>query len=172
MNREERNADLEQVIEKYSNMLYKICFVILKNEQDTKDVLQETFITYMTKRPGFASEEHKKAWLIKVSQNKCKEFLRFHKRHARIPLDEVEEALEITSGMNVEDKEKLRLIWNLNYNLKSVVILYYVEGYSVKETAQILRISEVAVKKRLQRARQILAKLGSAYEGGIVCEQV
>ena len=51
MNREERNADLEQVIEKYSNMLYKICFVILKNEQDTKDVLQETFITYMTKRP-------------------------------------------------------------------------------------------------------------------------
>ena len=74
--------------------------------------------------------------------------------------------------MNVEDKEKLRLIWNLNYNLKSVVILYYVEGYSVKETAQILRISEVAVKKRLQRARQILAKLGSAYEGGIVCEQV
>ena len=172
MNQEERNASLERVIENYSNMLYKICFLMLKNEQDTKDVLQETFLAYMTKRPHFHSEEHKKAWLIKVSQNKCKEFLRFHKRHAGIPLEEVEEGLEITSGMNVEDREKLRLIWNLSYNLKSVVILYYVEGYSVKETASILRISEVAVKKRLQRARKELSSLGRAYEGGIVCEQI
>ena len=171
MNQEERNMDLELVIEKYSNILYKICFVILKNEQDTKDILQETFITYMTKSPDFTSEDHKKAWLIKVSQNKCKDFLRFHKKHAGIPLDEVEESLEITNGMNLEDREKLRLIWDLNYKLKSVVILYYVEGYSVKETAAILHISEVAVKKRLQRARKILENLGRAYEGGIVCEQ-
>ena len=128
MNQTERNANLERVIEVHSNTLYKICFVILKNEQDTKDVLQETFITYMTKRPGFASEEHKKAWLIKVSQNKCKEFLRFHKKHAGIPLEEVEESLEITRGMSVEDKDKLRLIWNVHYNLTSVVILYYLEG--------------------------------------------
>ncbi|MCR5649652.1 MAG: RNA polymerase sigma factor [Lachnospiraceae bacterium] len=172
MNRYERDAALERIIENYSNMLFRICFVILKNEQDTKDVLQETFITYMTKSPEFASEEHEKAWLIKVSQNKCREFLRFHKKHAGIPLEEVEESLEITSGMDFEDREKLRLIWNLNYKLKCAVILYYVEGYSVKETAKILRISEAAVKKRLQRARQILAQFGSEYEGGIVCEQI
>ena len=172
MNRAERNKRLEWVIENYSSLLYKVCFIILKNEQDTKDVLQETFITYMIKNPTFNSEEHEKAWLIKVSQNKCKEFLRFHKKHASIPLEEVEESLVITSGMNIEDKEKLRLIWNLNYKLKSVVILYYVEGYSVKETASILRISETAVKKRLQRARQMLAELGRNYEGGIICEQV
>lgn len=172
MNQEERNKDLEKVIENYSNALYKICFMILKNEQDTNDVLQETFITYMTKKPDFKSEEHRKAWLIKVSQNKCKEFLRFHKKHAGVPLEEVEDRFEITNGMNVEDREKLRLIWNLNYKLKSVVILYYIEGYSVKETAQILRITEGAVKKRLQRARESLAQLGKAFEGGIVCEQL
>lgn len=171
MNQKERNASLERVVELYSNMLYKICFVILKNKQDTEDVLQETFIKYLTKSPEFRSMEHEKAWLIKVSQNKCKEFLRFHKKHAGIPLDEVEERLEITKGMNLENKEKLRLIWNLNYNLKSVVILYYVEGYSVKETAGMLGISGAAVKKRLQRAREILEQLECAYEGGIVCEQ-
>ena len=169
MNNEARNARLKWVIENYSDMLYKVCFVILKNEQDTKDVLQETFITYMTKEPKFNSEEHRKAWLIKVSQNKCREFLRFHKRHALVPLEEEEESLEITSGMNVEDREKIRLIWN---NLKSVVILYYVEGYSVRETAKILHISETAVKKRLQRARQLLMKLSREYEGGIICEQL
>ena len=93
MNQKERNEDLEQVIETYSNTLYKICFIILKDEQDTKDVLQETFLVYMTKAPHFDSEEHKKAWLIKVSQNKCREFLRFHKKHAGIPLEEVEESI-------------------------------------------------------------------------------
>ena len=129
MNLQDRNACLERVIENYSNLLYKICFMILKNEQDTKDVLQETFLTYMTKRPHFHSNEHEKAWLIKVSQNKCKEFLRFHKKHAGIPLEEVEESIGITRGMNYEDQEKLRLIWNLDVKLKSVVILYYVEGY-------------------------------------------
>lgn len=171
MNDMERNRDLELTINRYGDALYKICFVILKNEQDVKDVLQETFLTYMTKKPVFVSEDHKRAWLIRVSQNKCKEFLRFHKRHAGIPLDEVEESLEITSGMDVTDKEKLGLIWNLNYKLKSVVLLYYVEGYSIRETAHILRITESAVKKRLQRAREILAELDKEYEGGIVCEQ-
>ena len=56
MNQNERNEDLEQVIEAYSNTLYKICFIILKDEQDTKDVLQETFLSYMTKAPDFHSE--------------------------------------------------------------------------------------------------------------------
>lgn len=106
MNQEERNASLERAIENYSNMLYKICFLMLKNEQDTKDVLQETFLAYMTKRPHFHSEEHKKAWLIKVSQNKCKEFLRFHKTHAGIPLDEVDESIRITNGLDMEEKRK------------------------------------------------------------------
>ena len=170
MNQKERNENLERVIETYSNMLYKICFMILKDEQDTKDVLQETFLAYMTKAPRFHSEEHKKAWLIKVSQNKCREFLRFHKKHAGIPLEEVEESMRITGGLDVEDREKLRLIWNLNPKLKSVVILYYVEGYSIKETAKMLNISEVATKKRLQRARNVLSDLGRDYEGGIVCE--
>ena len=170
MNQEERNASLERVIENYSNMLYKMCFLMLKNEQDTKDVLQETFLAYMTKRPHFHSEEHKKAWLIKVSQNKCREFLRFHKKHAGIPLDEVEESVEITKGLDMEEKEKLELIWNLHTKLKIVVILYYVEGYSVKEISNILSISENAVKKHLQRARETLSKLGRSYDGGVAYE--
>ena len=82
----------------------------------------------------------------------------------------LKKAYGITGGLDVEDREKLRLIWGLNPKLKSVVILYYVEGYSVKETSAILNITEVAVKKRLQRARDILSDLGRYYEGGIVCE--
>ncbi|MBQ2184142.1 MAG: RNA polymerase sigma factor [Lachnospiraceae bacterium] len=159
------NRDLEAVIDRYSNMLYKICFLILKNEQDTKDVLQETFLTYYTKKPSFNDEEHKKAWLIKVSQNKCREFLRFHKKHASVPLDEMEETLVITDGLSTTESELLSLIWDLDYKLKSAVILYYIEGYTVSETAEILKTSPSAIKKRLQRARE---KLNVKYKGELV----
>ena len=170
MIRKVADTDLEQTIDEYSDMLYKICFLILKNENDVKDVLQETFIKYMTKSPDFKSEDHKKAWLIKVSQNKCKEFLRFHKRHAAVPLDEVEESISVTEGMDAYTTSILGLIWNLKYKLKSVVILYYIEGYSVKEVAQILGISESAVKKRLERARKELRMLTSV-EGELFYER-
>ena len=162
-----RDVDLESVIDRYSDMLYKICFLILKNEQDTKDVLQETFLIYYMKKPKFENEEHKKAWLIKVSQNKCKEFLRFHKRHAALPLEDMEETLVITDGLSGSDKEILSLIWDLDYKLKSVVILFYIVGYSVNEIADILKTSPSAVKKRLQRAREKLSvkyKREVAYE--------
>ena len=151
-----QNDELRLVINRYSSMLYKICFLILKNEQDTDDVLQETFLAYYTKKPAFNSEEHKKAWLIRVSQNKCREFLRFHKRHERVSLEEMEEKLMITDGLRGDERYLLSVIWNMDYKLKSVVILHYIEGYSTEETAVILKISSAAVRKRLQRAREEL----------------
>lgn len=159
MSNKATNADLENTILKYSDLLYRICFLILKNEQDVGDVIQETFIQYMKKHPDFESEEKKKAWLIKVSQNKCKDFLRFHKRHSYVPLDEVEDILMGTSDVEASDKVQLEEIWELDYKLKSVVILYYIEGYSIKETAQMLAISESACKKRLERARNKLKEM-------------
>lgn len=159
MSNKATNADLENTILKYSDLLYRICFLILKNEQDVGDVIQETFIQYMKKHPDFESEEKKKAWLIKVSQNKCKDFLRFHKRHSYVPLDEVEDILMGTSDVEPSYKVQLEEIWELEYKLKSVVILYYIEGYSIKETAHMLAISESACKKRLERARNKLKEM-------------
>ena len=164
----QQKDDLEAVINTYSDMLYRICFVILKNEHDTKDVLQETFLIYYTKSPSFESEEHKKAWLIRVSQNKCKEFLRFHKNHAAIPLDQLDENRIITCGLVESDRELLSDIWNLDYKLKSAVILHYIEGYTVDETAKLLKATPAAIKKRLQRAR---GKLKNEYMGDLAYEK-
>ena len=170
MNKKVSDEEVEQTIIEYSDLLYKICFLILKDDSDVQDVLQETFIKYMTKSPDFESEDHKKAWLIKVSQNKCKEFLRFHKKHAAVPLEEVEESFSVTDGMDTDTSNILSLIWNLKYKLKSVVILYYIEGYKVNEVARILGISESTVKKRLERARKEL-KLVAEVGGELVYER-
>ena len=163
-----KNEELEAVIGQYSSMLYKICFLILKNEQDTKDVLQETFLAFYTKRPNFLSDEHRKAWLIKVSQNKCREFLRFHRKHANVSWEEMEETHLLTNGLRSDEAELLAMIWNLDFKMKSVVILYYIEGYSVEEIAAILNISQAAVKKRMQRARQ---ELKTEYIGEVTYEE-
>lgn len=159
--------DLGSVIDRYSNTLYKICFLILKNEFDTKDVLQETFLAYYTKSPEFESEEHKKAWLIKVSQNKCREFLRFHKKHECLPLSEMDESFLMIDGLHSDERELLSLILDLDYKRKSVFILHYIEGYSIEETAQLLKITPAAAKKRLQRAREALK---SDYKGEVTYE--
>ena len=168
--KQNNNEDIEPVIREYSDMLFRICFLILKNEQDVKDVLQETFIRYLTRKPVFQAEEQRKAWLIKVSQNKCKEFLRFHKRHSYTPLEEVENMVTISDGINYESRETMEILWNLEPKLKSVVILYYLEGYSVKKTAELLSITEAAARKRLQRARQKMQEMHATITGGMTYE--
>ncbi len=72
---------IETAINKYGNMLYKICFIMLQNENDTEDAIQETFIKYYQKAPPFKDSEHEKAWLIKVATNQCRDMLRFRTRH-------------------------------------------------------------------------------------------
>jgi RNA polymerase sigma-70 factor (ECF subfamily) len=74
----------------------------------------------------------------------------------------------ITNGLSGEESDLLSMVWNLNYKLKSVVILYYIEGYSIDETAKILSISSHAAKKRLERARN---KLREEYEEGLAYEK-
>ena len=110
--------DIRQAVTKYSDMLYRICIVILCNEQDVQDAIQDTFCRYLEKAPDFHDEEHEKAWLIRVATNICRDMVRFQLRQ------------------------------------KTVIYLHYVEGYQIKEIAEILGITEGAVKMRLCRARE------------------
>lgn len=143
--------NIENAVLKHSNMLYKICIVMLCNEQDTQDAVQDTFCRYLEKRPEFTSAEHEKAWLIRVATNICRDMLRFQARHPKISIDALSHRL-----ISPEQKEALTELLILPPKLKIVVYLHYVDGYSVKEISNILKISESAVKKRLQRGRELL----------------
>lgn len=156
-----RDSDLEQTIEEYGNFIFKTCFLMLRNKHDAEDVAQETFYKYMISNRAFDSSEHKKAWLLRVSQNKCKDMLRYKKVHSYIAYEDVEENFVGHQDVESEDIEDILKVSNLSYDYKSVVVLYYFEGYSVEEVADILNINSATVRKRLQRARQ---KLKIAYE--------
>ena len=147
--------EIEFVINEYSNQLFRMGIVMLKNEEDAKDALQNVFIKYTQKRPEFASEEHRKAWLLRVYSNECKDFLRYRKRHLHISYEENKETLE-QFGVEPDKTEVIALMQELPYKYKSVLHLFYVEGYQTDEIADMLHISQAAVRKRLQRAREQL----------------
>lgn len=142
---------VENLIMEYSNMLFKICMVILCNEQDAQDALQDTFCRYMEKAVDFRDKEHEKAWLIKVATNRCRDIHRQRKRHPSINIEEVTAHCEMQ-----EQSDVLEALVRLPEKLKIVIYLHYIEGYKSSEIAKMLGISVQAVKKRMQRGREEL----------------
>ncbi len=143
--------DIERIVDKYGNMLFKICLVILCNDYDAEDVVQETIIKYLTKSPTFNDLEHEKAWLITVATNCCKNMRRFNFKRSHIDISDLQ-----LYSKDEESYGLLEILMKLPDKYKTVLLLYYVEGYKVDEVAAILKISDSAVKKRLQRGRELI----------------
>ena len=142
---------IEYAVEKYSKMLFRICYGILCNKHDAEDALQETFLRYMLKAPLFKDSDHEKAWLIKVATNISKNMSRFNTRHAVENLDELRDI-----GIRDDDRDIFELIMHLPVKYKIVLDLYYIEGYKANEIAEIINTSPVTVRKRLQYGRRML----------------
>lgn len=142
---------VEELVEEYSNMLFRICLVVAGNEWDAQDVIQDVFCRYIERAPDFCDSEHEKAWLIKVAVNRCRDLHRFRIRHPQTDLDEISAYCELP-----EQSEVLAALMDLPDSLKSVICLHYIEGYKTAEIADILGISLNAVKKRLEQGRKAL----------------
>ena len=145
--------EIKELVGKYSSLIFRISYCILCNTDDAEDAVQETFLRYITKAPEFNSEEHRKAWLIKVSANISKNMLMFRLKRETVNIDNVENI-----GISENDYETFELIMSLPAKHKIVMTLYYVEGYKSKEIAEIIGISEETVRKRLQKGRELLRK--------------
>ncbi|MGN7388614.1 RNA polymerase sigma factor [Sporosarcina sp. SAFN-015] len=143
--------DVERIVDTYGNMLFRICLVMLSNEKDAEDVVQDTFITYLTKSPTFNDSEHEKAWLITIATNRCKNMRRYNFIRKHMDISDVQ-----LYSKDDENYGLLDQLMKLPNRHKIVLLLYYVEGYKVDEIANILTITVSAVKKRLQRGRELL----------------
>ena len=143
--------DVERIVDTYGNMLFRICLVILCNEKDAEDVVQDTLITYLTKSPTFTDSEHEKAWLITIATNRCKNMRRYNIIRKSLDISDLQLYAKDDENYGVLD-----LLMKLPTKHKIVLLLHYVEGYKVDEIAKILAITSSAVKKRLQRGRDLL----------------
>lgn len=148
---------VEEVFQAYGNMLYRIAFVMMKNAFDAEDVVQDTLIKYMEHMESgksFETEEYRKAWLIRVDSNLCKNRLRFYKNHPRISVEELSRYYE-----KEEDTRLMDSLLFLPTKYREILLLHYVEGYQGREIAEMLGLSEAAVRKRLERGREKLRGL-------------
>ena len=146
------NAEIERVVNEYATMLLRVAYSQLNNRAEAEDTVQEVLLKYMEKAPIFQSEEHEKAWLLRVTVNHCKNHLASAWFRKRADLDEGIPALD-----NAE-LELVSAVAALPAKYRAVVHLYYFEGYSTKEIAEILHSRPNTVSSRLSRARALLAK--------------
>jgi RNA polymerase sigma factor (sigma-70 family) len=143
--------DVERVVATHGPLLYRVCLVALRHPQDAEDVVQETFCRYVERDGAFADADYEKAWLITVASNLCRNLRRFHFRHDPLNLDDVD-----ASSEDAEPDDTRAALRVLAPRYHSVIHLHYLEGYSAKEIARLLRITPAAVLKRLERGRRLL----------------
>ena len=144
----------EQVVRTYSDMVYKIAYRYTKNPTDADDVYSETFLTYFKKERTFESEEHRKAWLIRVTVNCAKDLLT-----GRGYYEELNEDLAGAEQEALPREEILTLreaIAALPQHQREVITLFYLQDLTVRQIADILDKNENTVKVTLARARDRL----------------
>lgn len=131
--------------------LYRVAMSMLQNDADCEDAVQETILMAYKKLNTLRNEEYFKTWLVRILINNCKKIIK--KKSRFVPIEELAEqsTLDDTQGSEV------RLALNkLQPKIRAVMVMKYIEGFSVKEIKSILKIPDGTVKSRLARGRELL----------------
>lgn len=144
---------LEDVAAEYQKSIYLAAFQICRNAEDANDIVQDTMLTYYLKQMDYRSEEHLRAWLLRVAINKAKDKTRSFWRR-QVELQDIMQDIPVFE--QDEEQTLFEEVMNLPEKYRIVIHLFYYEDYSVREIAEVLRISENNVKVRLSRGRSLL----------------
>ena len=143
-------------MEEYADTVWRLCLLHVKNRADAEDVFQTVFLKYILSSVMFESEEHEKAWFIRVTSNACKDLLKSFFRSHTVPLDEL---TDLPAGMPEDRRQVLDAVLSLPAKYRAVIHLHYFEGLSVSEMAQTLQLPEGTIKSQLSRGRALLREL-------------
>ncbi len=154
------NAQAERLLDTYGNAVLRMAYGYLHNMTDAEDIVQETMIRFLNAAPAFESPAHEKAWLLRVAANLSKN---------RIAYNKIRQSDELNEEITAEEAEDLSFVWEAVKQLpptqSEVVHLFYHEGYSTAEIAELLKRKETTVRSDLKRARERLrAILKEAYD--------
>jgi len=143
-----------QILDTYGDTILRYAYSYLHNQSDTEEVLQDTLIQFLKTRPVFESDEHEKAWLLRVAGNLCKNRLKYNS---------LRQTDELREELIAEQREDLSFIWDavqaLPVQYREVIHLFYREGYSTREISQILGRKEATIRSDLSRGLGKLKEL-------------
>ena len=144
----------EEIMDRYGDTLLRYAYSYLHNMSDAEEVLQDTLIQFMKRAPAFTSEQHRKAWLLRVAGNRSKN---------RISYNTIRRTDELKDELVQEEREDLTFVWDavkqLPVKYREAIHLFYYEGYSTAQIARILQKNEATVRSLLARGRKQLKKV-------------
>lgn len=148
------NQQTEALLDRHGESILRLAYSYLHNQSDAEDILQDTLIQYLRTAPTLESPAHEKAWLLRVAGNLSKNLLR---AQGYRQADQLEETLV------AQEREDLSYVWDavkaLPVPYRETIHLFYYEGYSTAQIAQILDQKESTVRSRLKRGREKLRPL-------------
>ena len=147
---------LQDIYEQYAANIYDAAFSVTASAADAEDVLQETLIKYNRSAPEFQSSEHVKAWLIRTAINKAIDLRRSFWYRNRVSF---EDYMDRIFPQESEERDLLSALMKLPLRQRTVLHLFYYEGYTVQQIAEILKIPAGTVKSRLAQGRKKMKTL-------------
>ena len=150
--------EMNAAIDRYADTIHRVCMLYLKNSADTEDVFQTVFLKYLFSDQVFESQEHEKAWFLRVAVNACKDLRKSFFRSRTVSLEEL---TDLPAQLPEDHREVLEAVLSLPRKNREVVYLHYYEGYTAPQISQILGKNASTVYTLLTRSRQMLReKLG------------
>lgn len=153
------DKEIEEIYWRHRLTVYRVCFAYMKNPMDTEDAVQETFFRLISKCPRLESVEHEKAWLIRTAANICKDTLKhWWRRH-----ENIDDHLELQTEDTMKIDDVFQAVMDLPDKYKTVIYLYYYEGYNSAEIAEMLKKPKSTIRNYLHEARKLLKERFGAY---------
>lgn len=145
--------EVNRAMNLYADTVRRLCMIHLKSYHDSEDIFQTVYLKYVLSSVNFESEEHEKAWFIRVTINACKDFFRDSFRSHTVPLEEL---LHEQEELTPDNSEVLDAVLSLPAKYRDVVYLHYYEEYTAVEIARILKKNKNTVYTLLTRSKQLL----------------
>lgn len=152
----------ERLANTYADAILRLSYAHLKNTQDAQDVCQTVFVRLLTEPREFESGEHERAYILRMAANACKDLLKSPWRRRTCDL----EACAQVPAPETSDGSVLAAVNQLPAHYRSVIYLFYYEGYQASEIGEILGVPTATIHTRLARGRARLRELlgGTEYE--------
>ena len=152
----------ERLANTYADAILRLSYAYLKNTQDAQDVCQTVFVRLLTEPREFKSPEHERAYILRMAANACKDLLKSPWRRRTCDL----EACAQVPAPETSDGSVLAAVNQLPAHYRSVIYLFYYEGYQASEIGEILGVPTATIHTRLARGRARLRELlgGTEYE--------
>lgn len=154
MRQAETNGRAEMILTRFGDSILRYAYTYLHNMSDAEEVLQDTLVQFLKTAPEFESENHEKAWLLRVAANLSKNRIRYNK---------LRETDELNDELVAEECEDLSFVWeavkSLPVKYREVIHLFYHEGYQTAQIAKVLGRNESTVRSDLRRGREKLKEV-------------